>query len=129
MCSLPIAPLQDEAKVLVSELKTAYPEQVIETTKVDLADRLAVDAFADELAAGEPCYGIVHNAGMPYDALVAMLDQDKAETLMQVNFWSMTRIIKAAVRPMLRAKEGRIVGIGSNHPSIGDTGERDLCRQ
>ncbi len=113
---------EEEAKALVSELTTAYPEQVIEATKVDLADKAAVDAFADELASGEPCYGIVHNAGMPYDALVAMLDQEKAETLMQVNFWSMTRIVKAVVRPMLRAKEGRIVGIGSITHQLGTPG-------
>ncbi len=32
---------------------------------------------------------------------------------MQVNFWSLTRLAKAAVRPMIRAREGRIVAIGS----------------
>ena len=32
---------------------------------------------------------------------------------MQVNFWSMTRLVAAAVRPMLHAHSGRIVGIGS----------------
>ncbi len=113
---------EDEAKALVAELTIAYPEQTIEATKVDLADRNEVDAFADELGNGEPCYGIVHNAGMPYDALVAMLDQDKAENLMQVNFWSMTRIVKSAVRPMLRAKEGRIIGIGSITHQLGTPG-------
>ncbi len=32
---------------------------------------------------------------------------------MQVNFWSLTRLAKALVRPMTRAKAGRIVAIGS----------------
>lgn len=113
---------EDEAKALIEELTSAYPEQTIEATKVDLANRDEVDSFADSLGSGDPIYGVVHNAGMPYDALVAMLDQDKAETLMQVNFWSMTRIIKAAVRPMLRAKEGRIIGIGSITHQLGTPG-------
>jgi 3-oxoacyl-[acyl-carrier protein] reductase len=39
--------------------------------------------------------------------------QDKAEAAMQVNFWSMTRIAKAVLRGMIRARNGRIVGIGS----------------
>ena len=113
---------EDEAKALIEELTGAYPEQTIESTKVDLANRDEVDNFADSLGSGDPIYGVVHNAGMPYDALVAMLDQDKAETLMQVNFWSMTRIVKAAVRPMLRAKEGRIIGIGSITHQLGTPG-------
>ncbi len=32
---------------------------------------------------------------------------------MQVNFWSFTRIARAVVRPMMRARYGRIVAIGS----------------
>jgi len=113
---------EEEAKALVAELETAHPEQSIEASKVDLANRDEVESFSDELGKADAYYGVVHNAGMPYDALVAMLDQDKAETLMQVNFWSMTRIVKAAVRPMLRAREGRIIGIGSITHALGTPG-------
>ena len=42
-----------------------------------------------------------------------MMDQDAAERAMQVNFWSFTRIARAVVRPMIRARYGRIVAIGS----------------
>ena len=112
----------EEAAMLVEELSTAHPDQNVEAEYVDFADRDAVDSFADGLAAGDPLYGVIHNAGMPYDALVAMLDQNKAEALMQVNFWSMTRIIKAAIRPMLRAKEGRIIGMGSITHQLGTPG-------
>ncbi len=79
---------------------------------VDLGDRKAVDSFCGQVEE-TAYYGFVHNAGQPYDALAAMMDQDRAEAAMQVNFWSMTRIAKAIVRPMLRARAGRIVGIGS----------------
>ncbi len=113
---------EDEARALVEELSAAHPEQDIEASRVDLANRDEVGVFADELGRADAYYGVVHNAGMPYDALVAMLDQDKAETLMQVNFWSMTRIVKATVRPMLRAKEGRIIGMGSITHQLGTPG-------
>jgi 3-oxoacyl-[acyl-carrier protein] reductase len=64
--------------------------------------------------ASEPPYsGFVHNAGHTYDALAVMMDQDKAETAMQVNYWSFTRLINAVTRPMMRAKDGRVVVIGS----------------
>jgi 3-oxoacyl-[acyl-carrier protein] reductase len=42
-----------------------------------------------------------------------MMEQDAAERAMQVNFWSFTRIARAVVRPMIRARYGRIVAIGS----------------
>lgn len=112
----------DEAKVLIDELHETHPDQTVEALRLDLADRAEVDAFAEKVGDGPAFYGVVHNAGMPYDALVATLDQDKAEVLMQVNFWSMTRIVKAAVRPMLRAKEGRIVGMGSITHTLGTPG-------
>ena len=51
--------------------------------------------------------------GTTYDALAAMMDQDKAEQAMQVNFFAFTRIARAVVRPMMRARNGRIVAVGS----------------
>ncbi|BBK29907.1 short-subunit dehydrogenase [Stella humosa] len=78
----------------------------------DLADRAAVDALA-EAGAGAGYYGFVHNAGLTYDRLAAMVDQDQGEAVMQVNFWAMTRLVKALVRPMTAAGGGRIVLVGS----------------
>ncbi len=79
---------------------------------VDLADRSALDGFCDGVE-GETFFGFVHNAGQPYDALAAVMDQDRADAAMQVNFWSLTRIAKALLRGMIRARAGRIVAIGS----------------
>jgi len=45
--------------------------------------------------------------------LAAMLDQERAEAAMQVNFFSLTRLAKSLVREMTRARSGRIVAIGS----------------
>ena len=55
----------------------------------------------------------MHNAGQSYDSLAMMMDQAKAEAAMQVNFWSFTRIGGALTRPMMRARDGRVVAIGS----------------
>jgi NAD(P)-dependent dehydrogenase (short-subunit alcohol dehydrogenase family) len=80
----------------------------------DLGDRADVETLAAAIEAREaPLYGIVHNAGATYDALAAMLDQDAAEHVMQVNLWAMTRLVRAAMRGMTAARSGRIVLIGS----------------
>ena len=103
---------RSEAEALLAELREAYPGADFEAHALDLGDRAALDAFC---AAAEErgYYGLVHNAGQSADALAAMLDRERAEAAMQVNFWSMTRIAKALVRGMIRARSGRIVAIGS----------------
>ncbi len=88
---------------------------------LDLSDRAALDAFC-ETAQEETYFGLIHNAGQPYDALAAMMAQDKAEAAMQVNFWSLTQIAKALLRTMLRARQGRIAVIGSVAALYGNPG-------
>jgi len=102
----------DAAKALADELMQANPGRTIKAHEVDLADKAALEDFCGMLE-GESFFGLIHNAGQPYDALAAMMQQDKAEAAMQVNFWSLTRIAKSLMRGMIRAKAGRIVAIGS----------------
>ena len=75
----------------------------------------------------EAFFGLVHNAGQPYDVLAAMMAQDKAEAAMQVNFWSLTRLAKTLLRGMIRARAGRIVAIGSVAALQGQSRQRRLC--
>ena len=102
-----------EAAAMLRELADARPGQTFAAHSLDLADKAALDAFAKSLEADAPYSAFVHNAGQSYDTLAMMLDQVKAETAMQVNFWSFTRLAGALVRPMIRARDGRIVAIGS----------------
>jgi 3-oxoacyl-[acyl-carrier protein] reductase len=102
----------EAARALVEELARAYPARRVTAHAVDLSDKDAVEAFCEAIEK-ESFFGFVHNAGQPYDALAAMMAQDKAEAAMQVNFWSMTRLVKCVLRGMIRARAGRIVAIGS----------------
>ncbi|WP_439575626.1 SDR family NAD(P)-dependent oxidoreductase [Phreatobacter sp.] len=103
----------EAATALCAELEAAHPGRTVAAVSLDLADKAAVAAFCAELEAGEPFYGLVHNAGQPYDQLAAVMDQDKAEAVMQVNVFAFTRLVNATVRQMMRARTGRIVAIGS----------------
>ena len=112
-----------EAQALVQELSAGHPQQAFESRQVDLSDKAAVDALAAALEAdAQPCSAFVHNAGQSYDTLAAMIDQAKAEAAMQVNFWSFTRLVGTVVRPMTRARDGRIVVIGSVTAERGSQG-------
>ncbi|WP_439494584.1 SDR family oxidoreductase [Bosea sp. (in: a-proteobacteria)] len=102
----------EQALALAAEIAAAHPGRAIQALPLDLSDKAALDAFCEERE-GESYFGLVHNAGQPYDSLAAMMAQDKAEAAMQVNFWAFTRLAKSLMRSMIRARAGRIVAIGS----------------
>jgi 3-oxoacyl-[acyl-carrier protein] reductase len=104
---------QAEAEEAVKSLAAAYPNQSFAAQAIDLADKDAVEAFADALAKAPPFGGFVHNAGHTYDTLAVMMEQAKAEAAMQVNYWSFTRLVNTVVRQMMRARDGRVAVIGS----------------
>jgi NAD(P)-dependent dehydrogenase (short-subunit alcohol dehydrogenase family) len=97
----------------VADLVARHPGQSFLAQPLDLADRAAVETFATTLEFAPPLAALVSVAGATYDTLAAVMDQDRAEALMQVNFWSFTRLARAVVRPMTRARAGRIVAVGS----------------
>jgi NAD(P)-dependent dehydrogenase (short-subunit alcohol dehydrogenase family) len=101
-----------EAETLIAQLKAASPDAHITAHALDLSETGSLDIFAEALE-DETYWGLVHNAGQSYDVLAAMMAQDKAEAAMQVNFWSLTRLVKSMIRGMIRARGGRIAVIGS----------------
>ena len=103
---------RDAAHALAEELMAAHDGRTVVAHALDLAEKGSIDIFCEAID-GETFFGLVHNAGQSYDALAAMMAQDKAEAAMQVNFWSLTRIAKTVMRGMIRARSGRIVAIGS----------------
>lgn len=101
-----------EAETLLGALRSEYPGQKFSADRVDLSDKAAIDEFVASKK-DQPFSGFVHNAGQSYDTLAVMMDQTKAEVAMQVNYWSFAKIAGALVRPMMRARDGRLVIIGS----------------
>jgi 3-oxoacyl-[acyl-carrier protein] reductase len=103
----------DAAEQLCKDLQALYPDRSIRSYRCDLGDRAQVDQLGQVIAETEGLYGLVHNAGRSYDTLAALVDQDRAEALFQVNFWALTRLAGIAAMPLMRAKSGRIIVIGS----------------
>jgi len=102
----------EQAQALAAEIAQAAPGRSVRALPLDLSDKAALDAFCEQCE-GDAWFGLVHNAGQPYDQLAAVMDQAKAEAVMQINFFAFTRLVNAVVRPMMRARTGRIVAIGS----------------
>ena len=112
----------DEAMKLSKDIQSQYPQQTISCQQVDMSNRDQVGEFATMISETEGLYGLVYNAGGSYDTLAALVDQDKGEALFQLNFWAMTRLAGAAARPLMRARSGRIITIGSVTSQLGVSG-------
>jgi 3-oxoacyl-[acyl-carrier protein] reductase len=87
--------------------------ETVAAVRLDLADRDAVETFAAAQESAPAWDVLVQVGGTTYDTLLAMMDQTKAEQVMQVNYFAFTRIARSVVRPMIRARNGRIVAVGS----------------
>jgi 3-oxoacyl-[acyl-carrier protein] reductase len=112
----------DEAAQMQKNLRSEYPAQEINSFQVDLSERAQVEAFAEDVANAENLYGLIYNAGGSYDTLAALADQDRGEQLFQLNFWALTRLAGTAARPLMRARSGRIITIGSITANLGVSG-------
>lgn len=110
------------AAQIVSDLISEYPEGRFAAAMLDVADRGEVADFAAAMGEDEATYGLVYAAGQTYDMLAANVDLARAEELMQVNFLAMMALAGAAMRPMIRARAGRIVAIGSVTADHGTSG-------
>lgn len=112
----------EKAEHLKDQLQGGFPGQTIASHAVDMSDRAQVDDLAALIGETSDLYGLAYNAGGSYDTLAALVDQDKAEALFQLNFWALTRLAGAAARPLMRARTGRIIAVGSITAQLGVSG-------
>jgi NAD(P)-dependent dehydrogenase (short-subunit alcohol dehydrogenase family) len=81
---------------------------------VDVADRAAVEAFADEvLRAHGRADAIVNNAGVTVTDTVAEIGYDDFEWIVGINFWGVVYGTKAFLPPLLERGDGWIVNVSS----------------
>jgi 3-oxoacyl-[acyl-carrier protein] reductase len=80
----------------------------------------AISSLVDRLGR---CDILVNNAGMTVDTLLLRLKPADWDQVMAVNLKGTFNCTKAAVRPMVRARYGRIVNMGSIIGSMGNAGQ------
>lgn len=97
--------------------------------QADVADFAAAQALVKETAAA---YGqidiLVNNAGTTRDTLLLMMSENDWDTVINTNLKSMFNCCKAALRPMLRRKQGgRIINISSVVGLVGQGGQTNYA--
>jgi 3-oxoacyl-[acyl-carrier protein] reductase len=71
------------------------------------------DPLFKALEAHGPVLGLVNNAGVRADGLAVQLDDDDWATVLDTNLSAAFRLMRRGVRPMIRARYGRVVNIAS----------------
>jgi 3-oxoacyl-[acyl-carrier protein] reductase len=89
----------------------------------DLAEINAIPAFARQLRARHGAiYGLVNNAGVSLEGLLANTSDDQIERLVRVNCLSPMILTKYLVRGMMSEGRGRVVNLASIIASTGYNG-------
>ncbi|SEM38247.1 3-oxoacyl-[acyl-carrier-protein] reductase [Roseovarius tolerans] len=90
----------------------------------NLGDKDAVEALPKEAIAAMGSLDIlVNNAGITRDQLFMRMSDDDWLDVLNVNLTSAMRLCRGSVRPMMKARWGRIVNVGSVVGSTGNPGQ------
>jgi 3-oxoacyl-[acyl-carrier protein] reductase len=95
-----------------------------ESIGFDVAVGTEVEAVVRELVARLGKVDIlVNNAGVSVDALILRTSDDQWQRVLDVNLKGVFNCTKSVARPMMRARSGRIINIGSVVGVTGNTGQ------
>ncbi|MFN7753903.1 MAG: 3-oxoacyl-ACP reductase FabG [Pseudomonadota bacterium] len=95
---------------------------------LDVNDPAAIDGLLADIAAREGAVGIlVNNAGITRDNLLMRMDEEEWDAILDTNLKSVYRMSKAVLRPMMKARSGRIISIGSVVGSMGNAGQTNYA--
>ena len=99
------------------------------TLPCDLSDAAAVDGLIPRAveALGGRLDILVNNAGITRDGLILRMKDEDWATVMAVNLEAAFRLIRAAVRPMMKQRFGRIVSITSVVGVTGNPGQANYA--
>jgi len=95
---------------------------------VDVADKDALQAFVQDTAKK---FGrldvLVNNAGITRDNISMRMKPEEWQQVIDTNLSSVFFAMQAALRPMMKARFGRIINISSVVASMGNPGQLNYC--
>lgn len=91
---------------------------------LDVASQESVDNLMQKLSDQNTVPSVlVNNAGITADNLLLRMDDDEWYRVIETNLNAVYRLTKACIKPMFRARFGRIISIGSVVGSSGNAGQ------
>jgi 3-oxoacyl-[acyl-carrier protein] reductase len=104
---------REGAEAVVSDIERHGGQAV--ALAADVAERAAPDELFGALEShfDAPVLALVNNAGINRDDLTPSLGDEEWDAVLQTNLTAAFRLTRRALKPMLRARSGRIVNISS----------------
>ncbi len=95
----------------------------------DLSDGAAVDALVPSAveALGGKLDILVNNAGVTRDNLAMRMKDEEWDQVIRVNLEAAFRLIRAAAKPMMKARYGRVISITSVVGATGNPGQANYA--
>jgi 3-oxoacyl-[acyl-carrier protein] reductase len=100
----------------------------VEAVSLDVTDRAAVEQLPAEIVARHGRLDIVvSNAGITRDQLLMRMKRDDWDAVIATNLTATFSLAQAAMRPMLKARCGRIIAISSVVGQMGNAGQTNYA--
>jgi 3-oxoacyl-[acyl-carrier protein] reductase len=97
-------------------------------TALDVTDGAAANQVVDTVLEKHTRLDIlVNNAGITRDGLVMSMEDEQFDQVIDTNLRAAFRFIRAASRPMVRARQGRIINIASVSGLMGNAGQANYA--
>ena len=110
----------DGANIISQEIKSNDGKGL----KMDVTNQESINSaiknIQDEYGS---LYGLVNNAGITNDNLLMRMTEEQWLSVIETNLTSIYRVTKSIIKDMMKAREGRIVNIGSIVGMMGNTGQ------
>ncbi len=110
------------------ELAAELGERVaVAAARLDDTEAAAGLITAAGEAAGAPIDILVNNAGITRDNLLLRMKDEEWDAVMEVNLRAVMLLSRAALRPMMKARWGRIISISSIVGATGNPGQANYA--
>ena len=96
--------------------------------KLDVNDAASVEALFDSIVKTDGgLHVLVNNAGITKDQLAMRMKDDEWDAVLDTNLKAVFRLSRAAIRPMMKQRFGRIISVTSVVGSMGNPGQANYA--
>ncbi len=116
----------DEGAARISAALAAYPGS--KGVNLNVNDGAAIEATIDAIVKQQGgLHVLVNNAGITRDTLAMRMKDDDWDAVLDTNLKAVFRVSRAAIRPMMKQRFGRIISITSVVGASGNPGQANYA--